>query len=409
MELQALTKRISGAAGVVEEPCFWHLSPLMSTNPKARAWVQVRADALRANYRRVRQAAGSHAAVLPMVKADAYGLGVAEVVACLAPLDPWGFGVAAVSEGIALREMGVTSPIVVCSPAPSDDFAVAVANELQLSISSVEALERLQDAARGHESGTATFHVDVDTGMGRSGFDWRTAEEWLPRVVGAAASVRWLGCYTHLHSADEDRESIEEQWSRFGRVLDCASSLRSADGAADPLLIHVLNSAGVFRTPSFARAMVRPGIFLYGGDVGADQPTPEPVVSVHARVVHVRDVAVGTTLGYGSTYVAAEPQRWATLAIGYGDGFPRALGNQGSAIVHGAKVPIIGRISMDVTVVNISDVSTVREGDVATLVGGEGGAYLTVDEIAAQAGTISYEVLTGLTARLPRVWTDRDA
>jgi alanine racemase len=387
----------------------------MSTNPKARAWVQVRADALRANYRRVREAAGASAAVLPMVKADAYGLGVVEVVACLAPLNPWGFGVAAVSEGVALREIGVTRPIVVCSPAASDEFAAAVAHDLQLSISSIEALERLQDAARGQgaargqESGKVKFHIDVDTGMGRSGFDWRTAEEWLPRVVDAAESVCWLGCYTHLHSADEDGESIQEQWSRFDAVLDHAASLRSADGASDPLLIHVLNSAGVFRTPAYARAIVRPGIFLYGGDVGVGQPTPEPVVSLHARVVHVRDVAVGTTLGYGSTYAATEPQRWATLAIGYGDGFPRALGNQGSAIIGGVKVPIIGRISMDVTVVDISDVSTVREGDVATLVGEEGGAHVTLDEIAAQAGTISYEVLTGLTARLPRVWTDRDA
>ena len=381
----------------------------MSTNLKARAWVQVRADALRANYARVRNAAGPSVGVLPMVKADAYGVGVAEVVDCLGPLNPWGFGVAAISEGVTLREMGVTCPIVVCSPAPSDEFAVAIEHDLQLSISSIEALERLQDAALRQGAGKAEFHVDVDTGMGRSGFDWRTASEWLPRVVGMAESVHWLGCYTHLHSADENGKSIEEQWSRFSEVLDRATSLRATDGVSDPLLIHVLNSAGVFRTPSYARAVVRPGIFMYGGEVGEGQPAPEPVVSVHARVVHVRDVAAGTTLGYGSTYVATEAQRWATLAIGYGDGFPRALGNRGSAIVHGVKVPIIGRISMDVTVVNISDVSTVCDGDVATLVGEDGDAKLTVDEIAAQAGTISYEVLTGLTARLPRVWTDRDA
>ena len=137
-------------------------------------------------------------------------------------------------------------------------------------------------------------------------------------------------------------------------------------------------------------------------------PLPEPVVSVHARIVHLRDAEPGTTLGYGATYRARGEERWATLSIGYGDGLPRALGNRGRALVCGRSVPIVGRISMDMTVVDITGVPGVRCGDAATLLGAEGGESITVDEVAELAGTISYEVLTGLTRRLPRIWTGLD-
>jgi len=170
------------------------------------------------------------------------------------------------------------------------------------------------------------------------------------------------------------------------------------------LLVRVLNGAGVFRTPERARGIVRPGIFLYGGGIGDGQPVPRAVVSVRARVVHVRDVIAGTTLGYGATYRAEGPERWATLCIGYGDGLRRSLGNRGNALLHGCLVPIIGRISMDVTVVDITDRPEVAVGDVATLLGSDGERAITLDDMALQAGTISYEILTGLTSRLPRVW-----
>jgi alanine racemase len=255
--------------------------------------------------------------------------------------------------------------------------------------------------ATGHRIGsTPKVHVDVDTGMGRTGFDARSAPNWLPAVGRAAkGDVDWVGCYTHLHSAEDDVASIREQWTRFEQALS---------HLADPppgLMIHALNSAGSFAVPEYARGAVRPGIFLYGGEVGSGHPVPEPVVSLHARVCHVREVVEGTTLGYGATYRASGPERWATLSVGYGDGLPRALGNRGSAIVAERRVPIIGRISMDLTVVDISDLSGVRVGDVATLLGAEGREKITLDEVAGLAGTISYEILTGFTQRLPRIWT----
>ncbi|MEM7417058.1 MAG: alanine racemase [Gemmatimonadota bacterium] len=369
----------------------------MSTNPKARAWLEVRADALLANYDRVRASVGPGVRILPMVKANAYGLGAEQVVACLEDRDPWGYGVAAVSEGVALRDAGVTRPIVVCSPVPPSDADQVAEASLQPFVGSVRGLERLSDAA-ARRGVTIDWHLDVDTGMGRSGFPAELTDAWLDDVTRERPGLRLVGVDTHLHSADENADSIHAQWALLAEVVDRIGL--PEDGA-----VHILNSAGALRTPEYARSMVRPGIFLYGGGIGDDLPRPDPVVSMKAAVGHVRDAKPGTTLGYGSTYAATSEERWATLTIGYGDGLPRALSNRGEALVEGARVPIIGRISMDVTVVNITGVSGVDVGSVATLIGRDGQDVVSVDQVAAWADTISYEVLTGLTGRLPRVWT----
>lgn len=333
-----------------------------------------------------------------MVKADAYGVGTAGVVRTLEPLGPWGFGVATVDEGLALRELGFAGRVVVCSPVPPDALPDAVEGGLELAVGSVEAVEAVGRAAR-RVGRAGLVHLDVDTGMGRSGMDGRRPAESLASFRAALGSdVRWVGLFTHLHSAESDLEATRAQLDRF------AHWVREAGPERAGLACHVLNSAGVFRVPGAALDVVRPGIFLYGGRSGTAGPEPEPVVAVRARVVHVRDAEPGSTVGYGATHAAVGAERWATLAIGYGDGLPRALGNRGSALLHGREVPMVGRISMDVTVVNITGLDGVGVGDVATLIGRDGDCEITLDALAAAAGTISYEILTGLSARLPRVW-----
>lgn len=374
----------------------------MSTSPEARAWLRVDADALRRNFGRIRATVGPAARIIPMVKADGYGLGMGEVARALSTELPWGWGVATLDEGVRLRALAAPGPVIVFCPLPHDSFEEALAAGLHLTISSLDALEHL--IAVGRRTRTLpSVHIDVDTGMGRTGFDWRKASSWMPRVVEAARKdIRWVGCYTHLHSAEDDEASAREQCSRFQQVLDRIPERPSG------LLVHLLNSAGALRLPDYAHGAVRPGIFLYGGRVGLGQPVPEAVASLHARVLHLRDADPGTELGYGATYRARGPERWATLGIGYGDGLPRALGNRGQALLRGARVPMIGRISMDMTVVDITGIPGVGVGDVATLLGAEGGESITVDDVAEVAGTISYEVLTGFTARLPRIWAGLD-
>ena len=367
-----------------------------------RSWVEVRPGALRRNFRRINASVGASSVILPMVKADAYGLGMESVVRALEPENPWGFGVASLEEGERLRAAGVQRPILVASPLPPGAYDRAVAASLTPSLSEIEAIDRLV-AAADRVGLPVDFHVEIDTGMGRSGFDWRRVEEWAPALKDRSTDgVVWAGVYTHFHSADVDGDDLTlEQWTRLNRALEGLG-----DGAVG--LLHGCNGAAALRYPSLAVDAVRPGIFLYGGGVGEGVETPEAVATLHSQVTLIREVPVGTTLGYGATYRARGEEQWAALGIGYGDGFPRILGNRGRVLLRGQSAPIIGRISMDVTVVDISDVDGVRVGDTATLIGTDGQAGITLDEVAAQAGTISYEILTGLTGRLPRVWVEDD-
>ncbi len=362
-----------------------------------RSWVEVRPGALRSNFRRIRDAVGASSAIIPVVKANGYGLGMETVARALEPEDPWGYGVATVEEGARLRAAGVAKPIVVMSPLPPGAYDVAVAQALAPAVSEMDAVRRLE-AAVARVGREGRFHVEIDSGMGRAGFDWRRAAEWGPALSECSGDrLVWEGCYTHFHSADiAGDDSTAEQWQRFRAAVDELTG----DGLR---LIHACNGAAALRYPWLAADAVRPGIFLYGGSVGEGIEPPEVVAQLRARVTLVREVPEGTTLGYGATYWARGVERWATLGIGYGDGLPRCLGNRGCALLHGRRVPIIGRISMDLTVVDISEVGEVVVGDTATLIGTDGEGRITVDQMAELAGTISYEILTGLTGRLPRL------
>jgi alanine racemase len=277
---------------------------------------------------------------------------------------------------------------------------------LTASISDLAGLDRWRAAAASTPGGL-DFHVEIDTGIGRGGFDWSATAAWAPAVhARLAPGLRWSGAFTQFHSADApDRASAVEQWQRFNESLAALPVERGA------LLVHVANSAAALRFPGFRADAVRPGIYLYGGDpapgLEAGEIAPvRRVVSVRARLVLVRDVSPGASVGYGATHVAQSGARWGTLAIGYADGLPRALSNRGHAIVRGRRVPIVGRISMDLTVVDLSRAPEAEVGDIATLVGRDGDEEITPEAVAALAETINYEILTGLAPRLPRVEVD---
>lgn len=361
--------------------------------------------ALKANLRRVQHAAPG-SAVLPMLKADAYGLGVPHVLRAvveeLAPDGPWGIGVAAVSEGEALRALGWAGRVLVLAPMPPGEERRAAAAGLTPSISELEALERWA-AAAAWAGRRQSFHLEIDTGMGRAGLPAALAAQWGPAVLERSGDLlTWEGCFTHFHSADEpDLGPTDAQVAEFRRAL---GALPAEPDGSPRRVVHCANSAAALRRGGYGMDLVRPGIFLYGGTAGAQQ-APEPVATVRARVTRVVDAEPGATVGYGATHRAERRERWASLAIGYGDGLRRALASAGGqALLHGRRAPIVGRISMDVTVVDVTEIPGVAPGDVATLVGADGGDRITVDEVAARVGTIGYEILTGLGPRLPRVY-----
>jgi alanine racemase len=366
---------------------------------QTRAWVEVNEIALRANLRRIREAAGGRG-VIAMVKADAYGLGVDRAVRAFEPLAPWAYGVATAAEGVALRRSGVTRRIVVFSPLPPQDVPLAAEARLTASISDLAALELWRVAASADRP--LEFHVEIDTGMGRAGMDWRKTGEWAPAVrQRTGPGLAWTGVYTHFHGADApDATATLTQWERF------RDALAQLPVSREDLVVHACNSAAALRWPELGADVIRSGIFLYGGRPAPEVPglpEPEPVAAVRARLIQVRDVPPGSTVGYGATHVARGWERWGTLGIGYGDGLPRGLSNRGQAVLRGQRVPIVGRISMDMTVVDITRVAGAEVGEAVTLIGRDGECEITVDEVAAQAGTISYEILTRLTPRLPRV------
>jgi alanine racemase len=371
----------------------------MSNVGTSRAWVEVDLAALQHNFRAVRDVVGARPAIIPMVKADAYGLGMQRVMRALEPLEPWGYGVATADEGAALRTMGVRRPILVCGPLPPQSVVQAAAARLTASISDVDGLERWHAAAEQH--GPLDFHVEIDTGMGRAGFDWRETPQWSLRVRElAGGNARWTGAFTHFHGADSaDPTATMAQWARF------QDSLAQLPVSREDLMVHAANSAAAMRWPELAADAVRPGIFLYGGEPapGTGGAVPRAVAAVRARLAMVRDVPPGSTVGYGAMHVSRGWERWGTVTIGYGDGVPRRLGNRGSALVGGQVVPFVGRTSMDMIVVDISGVPDAKVGDVVTLIGRDGDAVISIDEVAELAETISYEILTGLRPRLPRV------
>jgi alanine racemase len=234
------------------------------------------------------------------------------------------------------------------------------------------------------------FHVEVDTGMARWGLAWESFGADAARFQDAPG---FEGVFTHFHSAGEHPATVAEQWGRFQAAV--------ASLPTRPPLVHAANSTAALDFPETAGDLVRPGIFLYGGRAGAH--APRPVVRWRARVLTTRWLAAGATVSYGATYRAAARTCIATLAAGYADGVPRALSNVGAVLLGGRRHPIAGRVTMDFTMVACGDAEP-QAGDAATLVGADGGDAIALDDFAAMAGMISYEILTGLGRRVARVY-----
>ncbi len=367
------------------------------SNHRRRAWVEVDLGAIRRNAERL---AGLRPGcrLLPMVKADGYGLGAWRVARAVSPLDVWGLGVATADEGAALRSAGYAGRIVVFSPLPSHDAADLLEHGLEPAITSLEALEAFGVAA-SRTARALSVHLELDTGMGRLGLPAGEVRSWSGELGRALAAhpLSLATTFTHFHSADSDEAATRQQWREFQTALQ---GLREA--GIDPALSHAANSAAALRYNEFAPDMIRPGIALYGGGVGSTV-VPERVVSVCARVIDVRDVPAGQTVSYGATYRTSARSRLATLAIGYADGLRLELSNRGSVLLRDRRAAIRGAVCMDVTVVDVTGFGDVGVGDVATVLGCDGDEEITLQELASECRTIEYEILTGLSPRLPRV------
>lgn len=372
----------------------------------ARAWVEIDLPAIDRNVGRIKQSLPHHVRYVAVVKANAYGHGMPEVATRLLQAGVDCFAVANVAEAAVLREIGHDADILLLSPTLPGELPRALALGLDVTLNSLAEAQAL--AALAAATGqTAKVHVKVDTGMGRSGV-WHAEAAELFAFVQSVQTFAWRGVYTHFSDADTDAGYTADQRKIFLGLLELIpTSVRAG------LLIHADNSAGL---ESFSASApfnaVRVGLMQYGLPPSAGSflasLRPEPVLSFHARVVLVKDLPAGTAVSYNRTKTLTRPTRVAIVAVGYGDGVPTAASNRGQFLVRGMRCPILGRVTMDQTIVDVTDVPAVAVGDIATILGAQGADRITVAEFCAWADCIPWEALCTLTQRVQRVYrTDR--
>jgi alanine racemase len=367
-------------------------------------WAEIDLDALAHNYRIIREHVGDEVNILAAVKANAYGHGAVE---CARRLESEGvdwFGVALPEEGIELREAGISKPILCLGGFWYGQEAVCLKYRLTPVIDRLDESQVFDAAAR--EAGvTANVHLKIDTGMGRLGVQAgkvaRFCEE-LKRLT----NLRVDGLLTHLAAADADsmKSFTDHQIEKFEEAVSVCRSHGFA-----PTYLHAANSAATFAFPEALGNMVRPGGALYGfvRDVfpaSLDRPELKPVMSLHSRIVLLKTVAKGEPLGYGCTFETQRESRIATIPIGYDDGYRRALSNRGRMLVRGQFAPVVGRVSMDMTLIDVTDIPAVTADDYVTLMGTDGEESITAEDLGGLVGSISYEITCGISNRVPRIY-----
>jgi alanine racemase len=348
------------------------------------------------------EAAVRPAAVMPIVKANAYGHGLVPVARHLVSLGVRSLGVAFLEEAVALREAGITLPILVMGGIFGDQIPVFLRHGLTMTASSIDKLTQIDQAA-GEMGVTATVHLKIDTGMERIGVHYYSARGLLERASECRRTVV-EGIYSHFANADAaDLTSARLQLARFLEVLEWYDK----QGVKPPVR-HMANSGAVLQLPESHLDLVRPGILLYGVYPSAEVRktiTVRPALSLRSRVVYFKVVTPGHPVSYGSTWQSDHPVRVVTVPVGYGDGYFRALSNVAHVLIRGKRYPVVGRVCMDQIMVNL-EWETAYNGDVVTLLGADGGELITCEDLAEWAGTIPYEVLTNLNTRIPRVYVE---
>lgn len=362
-----------------------------------QVWTEVNLDVLRENYLRLQGHTQSE--MMPIVKADAYGHGVIPVVKTLQACGAKRFGVALLEEALEIKAVFPELTVMVIGATDPEHSDLLVKEDIIPAIFQVAQAQALSEAAV-RQNRTARLHIKVDTGMSRIGF--RNTDYADILRIAALPNLYIEGIFTHFASSDQrDLSFAREQLKRFQALTD---RLKGA-GLNIPIR-HAANSAAIIQFPESHFELVRPGISLYGlvpsSQVG-EYLGLEPVMSWKAKVTHVKNISTGETVSYGRTFQAAYPTKVATIPVGYADGLRRALSNQGEALVRGRRSTIIGRVCMDQTMLEVTKISGVKVGDVVTLLGKDGYEQITATDMAKWIGTISYEVICGISKRVPRI------
>ena len=369
-----------------------------------RCWAEIDLAALERNLKLIRASLPPNIRYVAVVKADAYGHGLPQTAARLMHAGADLFAVANIAEAMTIRELSADWPVLLLSPVLPEEDRYLADFSLAATVSSADEVKRFD--AIGRAAGKPVqVHLKIDTGMGRLGV-WHAEAAALFEQIRGATGVKLAGVFTHFASADEDPAFTAEQRQLFLTVLRAQPDLN-----LDELFIHADNSAGLETTPGGGSVFnaVRVGLLQFGvlphPNSMLARVRTEPVFSFHTRVGLVKNLPAGTGVSYGRTHLLKRPTRVALLTAGYGDGIARALSNRGSVLIHGRRCPILGRVCMDQTIVDITDVpAEVKCGDSVVLVGRQEGAEITVTEFARWDDTIPWETLCSVTKRVPRLY-----
>ena len=390
--------------GVCVDKMCWE-EEIAAAKMSRPAWVEVDLAALRANFAEIRRVVGADCPITAVVKADAYGHGALEVAQCLLAEGAACLAVATLGEALELRaKLAADVPIMLLSPVLGG-VRLAVRQRIILPVFSLAMAEDVNDVAA--ELGVcAPVQLVLDTGMGRIGLADTAAARDEALQIAALPNLRVVGVFSHFAAADEaDKTYAEQQLAVFDRF---AAALAAA--GVDIPCKHIANSAALLEMPLTRHDMVRAGIILYGyypsDEVRREILQLTPVMSVKARLTWVKSVSAGTSVSYGRTFVTERETKIATVPLGYADGWSRLNSNNGYVLVGGHRAPIIGRVCMDQFMLDVTGIDA-KVGDEAVLLGAQGAEIIDADEIAARIGTISYEVLSSLLPRLPRIYLNR--
>lgn len=367
-----------------------------------RAWASIDLDRICANIERTRQRIKPGTSIMAIIKADGYGHGAVPVARVLdSGVDA--YGVAMLEEALELRRDGVKKPILILGNTPFPQFSELVEYDVRASVFYKEMAAGIAGEAMRQKK-TASIHLKLDTGMSRIGF--ALSEESIKEIIEISRmdGIRIEGCFTHFAKADEkNKEFTLRQLKLF---MDFANRLKE-EGVKIPIL-HISNSAGMIDVPQANLDMVRSGISTYGiypsQKVEKENLFLEPAMSIRARISFIKTLPANTPVSYGGTFVTEKETKVATIPVGYGDGYQRALSNRGWVLVKGKKAPILGRICMDQFMVDVTGIPDVGMNDVATLLGQDGDQIISLEQLSEMAGSFPYEFLCDVGKRIPRVY-----
>lgn len=370
----------------------------------SRVYARVDLDAIVSNMERMKERLPQETQIMAVIKADGYGHGAVQVAEMLEGYDYiWGFAVATLDEAIVLRAEKITKPILVLGCVFPDQYMEMLKYDIRMNVYTKEMAESISQMA-AQIGKTAYMHIKLDTGMGRLGFDITEKSAEAIAEISRMKQVNMEGIFTHFAKADEvEKDFTETQLERFQWMVD-----RLKEKEVTFAFEHCANSAAIIDLPELPFNLVRAGISTYGlypsEEVQKDQLRLKPALSLKSHVAFVKDVEEGTPISYGGTFVAPKKMKIATIPVGYADGYPRSLSNQGYVLIRGKKAPILGRICMDQFMVDVTEIEGVSFGDKVTMIGCDGNETITVEMLGELSGRFNYEFICDLGKRIPRVY-----